>query len=147
MDGMYGGGSAASTGPADYDIDIEVYGIVYLFNPVDLDRLGLNQVTEDTELETTVDTPAENLTPNSSAAGAADPTQPNNGTAPGTPNAGQPAPNANVPNAGDPANGANPAGTQGTQGGNPNGTGGTTPEPPTGAGAPATPPATPPANG
>ena len=60
MDGGGYGSGAAALGPANFDLDIEVYGIVYLFNPVDLERLGLNQVTEDTELDTTVeDTSAE----------------------------------------------------------------------------------------
>ena len=36
-------------------LDIEVYGVVYLFNPVDIDRLGVEKVTEDTELAVTVE--------------------------------------------------------------------------------------------
>ncbi len=56
--GMMGmGGQRAITDP--WEIPIEVYGVVYLFNPVNINRLGLDKVTEETEMDVTVDTPAD----------------------------------------------------------------------------------------
>ncbi len=59
----YGGGAAAL---ADFKkdpwvVDIEVYGVVHLFNPVNIDRLGLNKVTEDTQVADRVDPTTESV--------------------------------------------------------------------------------------
>ncbi len=45
------------TKPA-WEMPVEVYGVIYLYNPVSIERLGLSKVTEDTEVSDTVDTPA-----------------------------------------------------------------------------------------
>jgi hypothetical protein len=37
---------------------IEVYGVIYLYNPVSIKRLGLDKVTENTEVSDKVETPA-----------------------------------------------------------------------------------------
>ncbi|MEM7476551.1 MAG: hypothetical protein AAF483_16305, partial [Planctomycetota bacterium] len=128
-EGGYGGYGGLSTESAESkeDIDVEVYGLVYLYNPVDIKRLGLDQVTEDTELETTVpaettETPAAGQPSTEQAAGQpnAQPgtgqgngqqngqpgaAQPNAGQPNGQPGAGQPGagqPNAGQPTAGPP---------------------------------------------
>ena len=50
------GSGALRRGPRiPKDIKVEVYGIVYLFYPVNIDRLGLNKVDENTELTETVE--------------------------------------------------------------------------------------------
>jgi len=49
--GAYNVGSDSKTG----DVPVEVYGIVYLFNPVDIEKLGLDKVKAETELDTTVE--------------------------------------------------------------------------------------------
>jgi hypothetical protein len=55
--GMEGSGSGGGTGPAivgtskSYDLPVEVYGIVYLFNPVDMNKLGIEKVTAETQIE------------------------------------------------------------------------------------------------
>ncbi|MEZ6134359.1 MAG: hypothetical protein R3C53_05545 [Pirellulaceae bacterium] len=51
----YGGGAKADLSKDPWEIDIELYGVVYLFNPVNIDRLGLSKVTEDTEVTDTVE--------------------------------------------------------------------------------------------
>jgi hypothetical protein len=54
----YGGGAGAFDANADSktgDVPVEVYGIVYLFNPVDIQKLGLDKVKAETELDTTVE--------------------------------------------------------------------------------------------
>ncbi len=61
MGGMGMGGGRMTKDPLE--IPIEVYGVVYLFNPVNIDRLGLNKVTADTEMEVTVENPAEDDAP------------------------------------------------------------------------------------
>jgi hypothetical protein len=52
-----GSGMSAATQATQADPPVEVYGIVYLFNPVDLNKLGLDKVTENTTLVTTTTTP------------------------------------------------------------------------------------------
>ena len=59
LGGGLGGGGATTAGRADFDIPIEIYGIVYLFNPVDIQKLGLENITADTEYSDTVETPAD----------------------------------------------------------------------------------------
>lgn len=49
--GAFNAGSDSKTG----DVPVEVYGIVYLFNPVDIEKLGLDKVKAETELDTTVE--------------------------------------------------------------------------------------------
>ena len=52
--GMGGFGASQSSSQASKpDPPIEIYGIVYLFNPVDFSKLGLEKVTENTTLVTT----------------------------------------------------------------------------------------------
>lgn len=51
MGGM--GMGMAARKPA-WEMPIEFYGVVYLYNPVSIDRLGLNKVTEDTVVDATV---------------------------------------------------------------------------------------------
>jgi len=74
--GAYGGGGGGNNGPPGAggnansgssselasdpaaksgDVPVEIYGIVYLFNPVDIQKLGLDKITSDTELATTVE--------------------------------------------------------------------------------------------
>lgn len=58
MGGMGMGGMGATRITKDpWEIPIEVYGVVYLFNPVNISRLGLDKVTADTEMEITVEKP------------------------------------------------------------------------------------------
>jgi hypothetical protein len=47
------GGSAMPTAES-FDIPVEFYGVVYLYNPVDIDKLGIEKVEADTEIEKTV---------------------------------------------------------------------------------------------
>ena len=57
----YGGGAGAFNASSDSksgDVPVEVYGIVYLFNPVDIQKLGLDKVKAETELDTTVEVEA-----------------------------------------------------------------------------------------
>ena len=42
------------------DLEVEIYGIVLLFNPVDIAKLGIEKVEDNTELTTTVDSPKDN---------------------------------------------------------------------------------------
>lgn len=54
----YGGSAGAFDANSDTktgDVPVEVYGIVYLFNPVDIQKLGLDKVKAETELDTTVE--------------------------------------------------------------------------------------------
>ncbi len=54
-----------------WDIPIEVYGVVYLFNPVDIERLGLSKVDEATEVSDTLGgsaTPAVPVAPDAAPA-------------------------------------------------------------------------------
>lgn len=47
-----GGGGAVTVGSAkSYDLPVEIYGVVYLFNPVDMNKLGIEKVTADTQIE------------------------------------------------------------------------------------------------
>lgn len=51
MEGSGGGGSAVVGAAKSYDLPVEIYGIVYLFNPVDMNKLGIEKVTADTQIE------------------------------------------------------------------------------------------------
>jgi hypothetical protein len=54
----YGGSASGfdtTTDAKTGDVPVEVYGIVYLFNPVDIQKLGLDKVKAETELDTTVE--------------------------------------------------------------------------------------------
>ena len=87
--GFTGGGGEASTAlDAAHDPPVEIYGIVYLFNPVDVAKLGLDKVTENTALVTTATptppvAPPTVATPENAAPNEATPTVP-------TPNPGEP---------------------------------------------------------
>ena len=137
--GGLGGGEGAGTGAAgggmvvgsakSYDLPVEIYGIVYLFNPVDMNKLGIEKVTADTQIENvgrvsaeestgmetdkpaTVDpgasTPAGPATPAGEAGAPAAPATPENGAGTGVaPEGSVPAPGA----AGAPAAGGAAAG-------------------------------------
>ncbi len=83
-EGMTAGGAQASQA----DPPVEIYGIVYLFNPVDLLKLGLAKVTENTTLVTTTTTTTEgvanSITPSAPLA-EAPATSPAPATTPATP--------------------------------------------------------------
>ena len=51
--GGYGGLGAGATSDSE-SLDVEIYGLVYLFNPVDINKLGLDKITEETELQTSL---------------------------------------------------------------------------------------------
>ncbi len=77
--GMMGGG--ASQGPKEkfpLDVTVEVYGLIHIYNPPDEDKLGVEQVTEDTVLdgETMAQSAEEDLKEVSNGAGAGAETQP-----------------------------------------------------------------------
>ncbi len=110
------------------ELPVEVYGVVYLFNPASKERLGLNKVTEDTQLKDTVSTPPETTTEPAATSGAA-----GNGGAAGA-GAGASDPGSTTPPNGD---GTNPDAGAGTTDGS--GTP-TTPPTTTGDGGSATPP-------
>ncbi|MEO8270900.1 MAG: hypothetical protein ABI557_14350, partial [Aureliella sp.] len=58
------GGMMGVGGELDpWELDIEVYGVVTLFNPVAIERLGVEKVTEETQLEVTVEPTEENSLP------------------------------------------------------------------------------------
>lgn len=46
-----GGGSVTAGLTKSYDLPVEIYGVVYLFNKVDMNKLGLENVTADTQIE------------------------------------------------------------------------------------------------
>ncbi|MDA8743723.1 hypothetical protein N9N28_03715 [Rubripirellula amarantea] len=51
MGPMMGGGTAASTKPADefpLDMTVEIYGLIYIYNPMNREQLGLEKITEKT---------------------------------------------------------------------------------------------------
>jgi hypothetical protein len=114
-----GGGTLAEAGSA-FDIPVEVYGVIYLYNPVNIEMLGLKQVQADTKLSTTVEPAA-----GGQAGGA-------------TSAAATPAAAAATPPAG---SGADPAAPGGAAGAPPGGAGAATPpattasQTPSGAGA------------
>ncbi len=58
--GAPGGGGSADTGVGSsnsFDLPVEVYGIIYLYNPVDMAKLGLQKVNTETKMVTTVEEP------------------------------------------------------------------------------------------
>ena len=121
MGGMgSGGGAGFPGGGADdsefpLDMSVEIFGIIYIYNPPDPGKLGVEQVTEDTVIDV-VDGTMGNQ-PNENAAPAATPTASGNTTPPAggtTPPAGGITPPADTttPPAGDtttpPAGGGTP---------------------------------------
>lgn len=107
--GGYGmGGATAMTIEDPYNLDLEVYGVVYLYNPPNVEMLGIDEVDEDTQLNTSADN-TDTTDGQPADAGPAD-------TATGQPAAGQPAagqpasgqPASGQPAAQDPAGGAGP---------------------------------------
>ncbi len=75
MGGMSGGraapwvGAAGGTAPVitspikNWDVELEIYGVVYLFNPPDKAKLGLDKVTSETEVTDKVDVSADQVKP------------------------------------------------------------------------------------
>ncbi len=55
----YGGTGAAPQTASSFDVPIEVYGVIYLYNPVDMEKLGLSNVTANTDLEARTEVVAE----------------------------------------------------------------------------------------
>lgn len=43
--GGMGGGGTTTSSKSPYDLPVEIYGMVYLYNPVDMDKLGIEQAT------------------------------------------------------------------------------------------------------
>ncbi len=94
--GMGMGGSAPKSG---FDVPIEIYGIIYLYNPVDMEKLGLANVTANTNLEAGSEAPPAdpNAAANPAAAVPANPAVANPAAA--NPAAANPAvPNPTAPN-------------------------------------------------
>ncbi|GAA5510390.1 hypothetical protein [Novipirellula caenicola] len=84
MDGMGGGAPMMDQGTSEnpYDIDVEVYGLISIYNPPDKSKLGVDQVDQETVVEGLVgDKPASSTENLPSPAGA-----------PATPPAAAPAP-------------------------------------------------------
>jgi hypothetical protein len=85
----YGGGAGDSNikwNDKGYELDVELYGIVVLYNPVDIEQLGIEKVDQSTKLETTSD-----ATSTAPAAPAPAPA-PVDSTTPATPAGEQPSP-------------------------------------------------------
>lgn len=137
MAGMGGMGGAMRTRKSN-EIPVEVYGVVYLFNPASKERLGLNKVTEDTQLKDTVSTPPETTEP----AGAANGGAATSGTGTGAAGSGTVDPGTATPPTGTtPGAGTAPGTAPGNGGGTgASGTGTTNPGPGDGSGGPTTPP-------
>jgi hypothetical protein len=98
--GGAGGGTtdAGVSAGNTFDLPVEIYGMIYLYNPVDMAKLGLQKVKTDTIMVTTVE----------------EPKAPDAAAAAGT-NATGTQPSATPPAAGTPQpNGAQPAGPNGT---------------------------------
>jgi hypothetical protein len=99
----FNAGAGSKTG----DVPVEVYGIVYLFNPVDIEKLGLDKVKAETELNTTVDGPAPASAPPAvappPATNGVTPESPAPGAAPAAVPAGVPADGGTPPAVNDPA--------------------------------------------
>jgi hypothetical protein len=136
-----GGGTLAEAGSA-FDIPVEIYGVIYLYNPVNIEMLGLKQVQADTKLSTTVEPTAgtQAAATQATATGAAT-AAPAGGAATTPPAAGGAAPAASGGAVPPPASGAAGAGAAPAT---------TAPETPAGAGAASTEPvggASPPAGG
>ncbi len=62
MGGMLGGGATAAPAASVWDVDVEIYGMVYIYNPVDFEKIGK-------KLEAAVDS----ATPTDSAAAPTNP--------------------------------------------------------------------------
>ncbi len=66
-DGYGGGGGMGSDvtwNEKGYELEVEIYGIILLFNPVDIDRLGIEKVQASTDLDGNADVkPAEAAVP------------------------------------------------------------------------------------
>lgn len=113
--GMGGGmGGMTSAKPA-WEMPVEVYGVIYLYNPVSIKRLGLDKVTENTEVADKVETPAVTEPVPVAAPAAA------SSAVPANPNPNVPAPASGAPASGAPAGAPagiatpNPAEASGTQ--------------------------------
>ena len=126
-----------------WDIAVEIYGVVYLFNPPDAEKLGLNKVTAETEVEDKVELSADVVQANETAA------QPAAGAAQEPPADGQ-APAQQVPAAQLPQPGQVPGAAPGAGQGGTVAPGSAAPgsaTPPAAAASPAAPAAAAPAGG
>ncbi len=47
-------GGGPSVAASSFDLPVEIYGVIYLYNPVDINKLGLQNVTMNTQLVTSV---------------------------------------------------------------------------------------------
>jgi hypothetical protein len=99
-----GGGTLAEAGSA-FDIPVEVYGVIYLYNPVNIEMLGLKQVQADTKLSTTVEPASGGQAAAGQASGTASATAAPSGTAATPPANGNTAPAASGNAAAPPASG------------------------------------------
>ncbi len=157
--GATGSGTAAiRTSPIkSWDVPLEIYGVVYLFNPPDKNKLGVSKVTAETEVSDTVEVSADKVKPAEGtlvpeSAPATDPAaQPANGQPNAQPANGQPAqrqmvnqPMVNQPmvNNGQPVNGQ-PVNGQPVNGGQPQPVGAGQPQPANGQPQPVGGPANP----
>ena len=121
MGGMgSGGGAGFPGGGADdsefpLDMSVEIFGIIYIYNPPDPGKLGVEQVTEDTVIDVVDGTmgnqPNENAAPAATPTASGNTTPPAGGTAPPAGGITPPADNTTPP-AGDtttpPAGGGTP---------------------------------------
>jgi len=64
LDSGYGGSGYGTSGAGNaageqfpFDLTVEVYGIIYIYNPPQADALGIEQVTEDTVVDGTINEP------------------------------------------------------------------------------------------
>jgi hypothetical protein len=147
--GMPGAGGAGSEEEFPMDLDVEIYGLIYFYNPPSEEALGIEKVTEDTSIDESAEVVEAQPTPAQPSA--------DDGTTSGQPATGQPA--TGQPAAGQPATGQPAATPPGTGQPDPsaaptNGAGGTATgaagTPATGSGAPSgggQPSATPPGGG
>ncbi len=55
----YGGTGAAPQTQSSFDVPIEVYGVIYLYNPVDMEKLGAIECDRYTDLEARTEVVAE----------------------------------------------------------------------------------------
>ena len=97
MGGSFGGASPLMKTKDEFplDMDIEVYGLIYIYNPPNREALGVENVTEDTEVEGTKIGDTKNAAPAESSlpAPAAAPATPD----PATPDPATPDPAAATP--------------------------------------------------
>lgn len=93
-------GAGSEEGPGPYDVSVEIEGIISIYNPPDVEKLGTGTASEETtepaEPETPAETPAETTPEETPAAEPAEPTEPAGG-GPVTAPSGTPAPPTGTP--------------------------------------------------